>query len=59
MIYFFVILILVLVVLIVFLIYQNSKIKERKFGYPKTDLVWFAKLFENELSSILIGIQQL
>ena len=35
--------------------YQNSKIKERKFGYPKTDLVWFAKLFENELSSILIG----
>lgn len=35
--------------------YVRSKIGRRQLGYPKTDLVWFAKLFENELSSILIG----
>lgn len=35
--------------------YQNSKIVEKKLGYPKTELVWFAQLFENELSSILMG----
>ncbi len=35
--------------------YQRSNIGGKQLGYPKTDLVWFAKLFENELSSILIG----
>ncbi len=35
--------------------YQDSKIGGKQLGYPKTDLVWFAKLFERELSSILTG----
>jgi hypothetical protein len=35
--------------------YQSAKIGRKQLGYPKTDLLWFAKLFENELSSILTG----
>ncbi|MES2380940.1 MAG: hypothetical protein V4538_07850 [Bacteroidota bacterium] len=35
--------------------YQVSKIGTKQFGYPKTDLIWFAKLFENELSSVMTG----
>ena len=35
--------------------YKRSKIGGKQLGYPKTDLAWFAKLFENELSAILTG----
>lgn len=35
--------------------FERLKIGEDELGYPKSDLIGYAKLFENELSSILNG----
>ena len=35
--------------------YKRRKNGGNESGYPKSDLIWFARLFENELSSVLTG----